>query len=262
MPDKTTENIISYYDERVEKYGGVAQSTLLDENMRALEIETVHDWLDESDDVLEIFCGSGVSTLEFAGFCRSIVACDLSSKMVEHAQKNLSAQRHKFNNVTFERRDVLDIDKAYSPGQFNAIVSIRGLINLPSWDLQKQAITKVHGLLPKGGKFLILEGIKDGLVKTNDLRTKLSLPPLAEPWYDNNFDSSQLSDYMQQYFSLQNERNLDIYFLISRVIYPLACLPDAPEFSNLCNKVARLILPYAQTNTGTTLLICRYYVKK
>ena len=262
MVHPKTKQIIDYYDARVTEHRDSGHSTLLDDNLRKLEIETVENWLTDSDRVLEIFCGNGLSTLEFAKRCKSVVACDLSEKMIESAKRNLAGRKPSSTNVTFEKQDVLEIDKAYSPGQFDTVVSVRGLINLPSFGAQKEAILKVHGLLPKRGKFIFLEGYRNGLERINDLRAKFSLKPLSEPWYDRYFEDPELSDFLGEHFDVGDERNLDMYFLVSRVLYPHAVSPAEPEFSNVCNTVARLLLSYARTDEGTTLMVCRCLIKK
>ena len=258
----TTERILEYYNQRVSEHGDSGHSTLLDDNMRMLEIGTVQNWLSPTDNVLEVFCGNGVTTLEIAGHCNSVVACELSEKMFESASRNLKQRKPFRTNVTFERRNALEIDEAYSAGQFDTVLSVRGLINLPSWELQKEMILKIHKLLPKGGKYLFIEGYRNGLSKINDLRKEFSLKPLSEPWYDNNLEEPELSEFLLQYFTVKDERNLDIYFLTSRVLYPLACLPSEPQFSSTCNTVARLLVSYARADAGASLLICRCLEKK
>ena len=57
--DNKTKEIIDYYGKRVSKHGDCGHATLLDDNMRVLEIETVQNWLRKEDQVLEIFCGNG-----------------------------------------------------------------------------------------------------------------------------------------------------------------------------------------------------------
>lgn len=262
MKKVTTKSIVEYYNKRVSEHGDSGHSTLLDDNLRALEVETVQQWLNPKDNVLEVFCGNGVSTLEFSGNCAHITACDLSDKMIKSAKVNLKQCKQPITNVTFEQCDVTGIDNSYSPGQFNTVVSVRGLINLPSRELQKEVILKLHKLLPNKGKFIFIEGYRNGLERINQLRTQNSLKPLEEPWYDKYFEEPELQQFLNQYFTVKEERNLDIYFLVSRVLYPLACLPNEPDFSNLCNTVARLLVPYARTNVGTTLLICRCLEKK
>jgi ubiquinone/menaquinone biosynthesis C-methylase UbiE len=260
--DNKTKEIIDYYGKRASKHGDCGHATLLDDNMRVLEIETVQNWLRKEDRVLEIFCGNGVSTLEFAPCCNQIVACDLSDKMITSAKRNLSAHKPPISNVVFEQHNVLDVDKAFENGQFNTVVSIRGLINLPTRELQKEAILKLHRLLPTGGRFIFIEGIRNGLNSINNLRKDFSLKPLSEPWYDNNFEEPELTEFLSPHFSIIDERKLDIYFLISRVLYPHACSPAEAEFSHLCNTVAKLLVPMAETKADTSLLVCLCLEKK
>ncbi|MBN2120482.1 MAG: class I SAM-dependent methyltransferase [Candidatus Omnitrophica bacterium] len=259
--DKAKANI-EYWNKRALEYGETGQSTLLDNNMRMLEIETVQQWLEPADDVLDLFCGNGLSTLECAPYCSTIVGCDLSEHMIQNAQANLKNRKPAVENVTFEIRDALTIDAAYSPGQFNTVVSVRGLINLPSWEIQQEAILKIYNLLPGGGKYILIEGAKEGRENINALRRELSLPPLTEPWFNTNISSVLLDAFMKPYFTVRDERNLDIYFLISRILYPFACQPENPEFDNIANVVARLLVPYASTDRGTTLLISRCFIKR
>ncbi len=262
MIDSEMKRIIEYFDKRVFDHGDTGYSTLFDDNMRSLEIETVRNWLTETDQVLDTFCGNGISTLEFATRCRQIVGCDFSEGMIASAKRNLSSRRPPITNLTFEHRNIMEIDNAYMPGQFDTIVSIRGLMILPTREMQKEAILKIHGLLPKNGKFIFIEGYRNGLNVINELRKRFSLKPLSEPWFNNYFEEPELSDFLHDKFNVKYERNLDIYFLVSRVLYPAACQSSEPEPNNLCNTVARLLVPYADTEAGTALLICRCLEKK
>jgi SAM-dependent methyltransferase len=262
MSGFSTEQNIEYWNERALKYEKTGQATLLDDNMRRLEIETVQRWLEPNSNVLEVFCGNGSSTLEFARFCNSIVACDLSENMINLARRYLCEEKNRCKNVLFEKNDILEIDKAYALGRFDTVVSVRGLINLPSWELQKEAILKIHKLLPDGGKFVFIEGSQEGFEAINDIRKIHSLPALKQPWYDRYFSASLLDTFMDDYFSINDEMKFDMYFLVSRVLYPISCFPKEPEFKSVCNTVARLLVSYAQTDLGTTLLIGKLYTKK
>lgn len=262
MENKKTQKIIEYYNERVSQHGLSGKSTLLDDNMRALEIETAKSWLNPNDKVLDLFCGNGVSTTEFSKNCKSITGIDLSEKMIEAARKLMKREKTASRHISFEKRNVLDIADIYPVGHFNTVISVRGLINLPSWKLQQRAILNIHRILPTGGKLIFIEGSGDGLQKINKLRAKFSLKALKEPWYDKHFKSSILLKFMSEYFNVCAERNLGVYFLISRVFYPLASFPKEPRFDHICNTVARLIVPYVKANINTTLLICKCFVKK
>jgi ubiquinone/menaquinone biosynthesis C-methylase UbiE len=261
MDNVNTEKIISYYDERVTKAGESGHATLLDDNMRMVEVDIVRSWLKPDDRALEIFCGNGVSTLQFAEACASITACDLSEKMIDSAKKNLAQQNPPRTNVEFQNCNVMDIGTIFAPGQFNTVITVRGLSNLPTREMQKQAMIQVHKLLPPKGKFLFLEGDRDGLGRINEHRSRLGLKPLNEPWYDNYFVEPELSDFLSGYFRVVEEKKMDIYFLVSRILYPFAALPDEASFDHLCNTVARLLVPYADTPHGTSMMKCLYLEK-
>ena len=262
MLENKTNQIIDYWNERVTRYGTTGESTLLDSNMRTIEVETVTSWLTPNDRVVELFCGNGVSTIEFAKHCESIVGIDLSDKMLQAANTLLERSETVPGKVCFEKHNVLDLDDFALPGRFDTVVSVRGLINLPSWEQQQQALASIHRALPQGGKFILVEGSRDGLEKINELRKGLDLEPLKDPWYDNHFDTQTLMDFMGRYFEVQASRDLSVYFLISRVLYPSACAPEEPDFVHMCNTVARLVVPYVQANEQASLLLCRCFTKR
>lgn len=254
------EKIIEYWNERASRYGLTGEATLLDNNMRMLEVQTVISWLNANDTVLEVGCANGVSTLQYANHCAFIEGLDLSEKMIENANLLLRNQRPAPKNIRFKLANVLALN--YPPGIFDTVVSVRCLINLPSWELQQKAILNIWNLLPEKGKFIFVEGTKDGLQKINELRSQLSLEPINSPWYDNYFSEERTIEFLEDHFETYAIKNLDVYFLISRVLYPFACLPDEPNFDNISNSVARLLTQYVIADIGTSLLISRCLIKK
>jgi len=262
MDNEKIREIIDYYEKRVSQYGTSGKATLLDDNLRSLEIETILSWLRQDAKVLDIFCGNGVTTIELSKHCDSIVGVDLSSNMIGTARELVAAQSPVPQNISFEEASVLDIAKKFGSGRFDTVVSIRGLINLPSWDLQKQAILGVHEILPPSGEFLFIEGSAEGLGRINDLRMSAGLPEIRKPWYDTYFNDTMLLDFMSEHFDISASRDLDTYFLLSRVLYPLAVHPREPSFDSTSNKVARLSVPYIKTDFRSSLVIAKRFVKK
>lgn len=110
--------------------------------------------------------------------------------------------------------------------------------------------------MPAGGKLTFLEGSQDGLDAINRLRARFALKPLQEPWYDKHFDSREFFEFVEPLFEVEATRSLDPYFLMSRVLYPLAVAPEEPRFDHPCNTMARMAVPFMKTDEGTTLLIC------
>lgn len=249
--NKFTERNIEYWSERVREYKERGEATLLDNNMRLLEIETVSRWLNKNDRILDIGCGNGISTIEYAKHCKYVKGIDLSSDMVSAANTLLKKKR-SVKNVSFEIGNILELDKYLL--KYNVVVSTRCLINLPNWRLQKKTIIDIHQILPSNGKLIMIEGSKNGIDRINTLRRKYSLSPLREPWYNKHLDNSKLFPLLRRLFYIKDERHTDVYFLVSRILYPFVKYPKKPKFEDLCNKVGMLLADCINVNIGTTLL--------
>lgn len=262
MQDEQIEKIVNYWDGRASKHGVSGLSTLLDHNMRTLETETATSWLRSADRVLDIFCGNGASTVQLARKVQRITGVDLSTRMLEAAAQQLRQPQAPPTNVSFEKCNVLEVASRFPPGAFDAVTSIRGLINLPTWELQKQAIASIHQILPKGGRLVMIEGSRVGLDAINELRAARNLAPINEPWFDRYFDDSELDRFLEPLFAEESTRDLSAYFLVSRVLYPEAALPAEPSFDHVCNVAARLLVPFVDTKKFASLVFCKHLVKR
>lgn len=262
MSDDRTNKILSYYAERVAQYGTSGHATLLDDNLRILEIETASNWLRDDDRLLDIFCGNGVSTLELAGRCKSATGFDLSDEMLDAARKLQATGRPGADRVTFVKGNVLELEPTFGRDSFDAVTSIRGIINLPTWEMQQSALRGVHSVLAPGGRLVLIEGDREGLDSLNALRGEYSLPPIQMPWYDRYVDRDGLLEFTSPMFELVEKRDLSTYFLLSRLLHPLAVSPDEPRFDSPSNKMARLALEYLQSSRYCSIVCCLLLQKK
>src|SRR5689334_12586072 len=120
-----------------------------DRNQRLLEISMVLQDLPSDARVLDVGCGNGFSTGIFAKHAASILGIDYSPAMIERA-------RHKVcdvENAKFEVQDVLRLD--LPARTFDVAISQRCLINLTSWDAQRQAIENIASTLKPLGTFFL-----------------------------------------------------------------------------------------------------------
>ena len=62
--------------------------------------------IDQSDEVLECACGTGMLSSVIAERCRHLTATDYSRKMLIKAEKNLSA----FHNVTYRSANITALE--------------------------------------------------------------------------------------------------------------------------------------------------------
>ena len=49
---------------------------------------------------------------------------------------------------------------------------------------------------------------------------------------------------MKDYFELLKVKTFDLYYLISRIIYPRIIYPDKPQYEDEINKIARQLVKY------------------
>ncbi|MDQ7062681.1 MAG: class I SAM-dependent methyltransferase [candidate division KSB1 bacterium] len=256
--DAQLKKIIEYYEEKARLHGVSSKATLQDDYMRELEIETASQWLNKEDRVLDVCCGNGITTVKLARFCKHILGIDLSKEMIRNGMKLLKTI--DLQNVEFQVGDVLSLEPWQD--QFNTVISIRGLINLPSWEMQKNAIKEIHRILPEGGKYIFIEGWKEGLQTINTLRREFGLNEIPMPWHNLHFSEPELEDFMKNYFVEADTRDLSIYFLISRVLYPAAVFPEEPNFSHFCNKMAKSLVQFAKAAQPCSLILCKLFIRK
>jgi SAM-dependent methyltransferase len=103
-------------------------------------------------DVLELGCGTGRITLELARAGSSVVGLDLSDKMLEVAEKNLSREGPDVRSrVRFVKGDMTDFR---FEERFNAVIlPFFTLAVLPTRESQKRCIRCVKSALAPGGFF-------------------------------------------------------------------------------------------------------------
>lgn len=97
--------------------------------------------------VLEIGCGTGSTAIAHAPYVRQIRATDISSKMVEIAQRKANAA--SIENVTFEQSSVDDLSVA--DHTMDAVLALSVLHLLEDKDA---VIARVHNTLKPGGIFV------------------------------------------------------------------------------------------------------------
>ncbi|HLC41156.1 MAG TPA: class I SAM-dependent methyltransferase [Methylomirabilota bacterium] len=205
---------------------------------RWLEIETIRQFVRATDRALDVGCGNGFTTNRIAQSVREIVGVDYSEEMIRRAvteNDRNGAERH--SKVTFKVRDVLELDPA-DLGLFDAVISERCLINLGSWADQKRAIAKIASVLKPGGRFIFLEGSKQGRQQLNAFRSRAGLAAMPRVWHNIDFDEPATLAYLRRSFSLDQRVHFGLYDFVSRVAHPLIIAPDRPQYDSRINEVA------------------------
>src|SRR4030095_5188871 len=195
-------------------------NTLDDVNLRKLEIKAIMKYISNNQKVLDVGCGNGYSTINFASSKKiSIDGVDYSKQMILNARKLLSYKRNKIKGkINFFQRDILNDNLGEE--KYDVIITERCLINLGTWDKQKQALMNLHRYLKNGGRLLMLEGFKDNLEQINKIRLKYKLKPINIVWHNLFFEKMKFETFVKKYFKIEHIDNFgSTYMLLTRTLF-------------------------------------------
>ncbi len=99
-----------------------------------------------SDSVLECACGTGLLTGAIAPRCKSLIATDISEKMLKRAKKKFG----KYKNVRFEKADISRLP--YPDNCFDTVVAANVIHLL---DDPLPALSELDRVCKPGGKIVI-----------------------------------------------------------------------------------------------------------
>ncbi|MFH1189223.1 MAG: class I SAM-dependent methyltransferase [Candidatus Omnitrophota bacterium] len=217
-------DILSYWEDRAISKSSGKLVTHRDAYQVSIEIKTILDLLNRSDTLLDIGCGNGFATSGYARKCRKVTGVDYSANMIKSAK---AAFRR--DNLDFKRSDVLNIGTIGR--SFSAAVSTRCLINLTNWRDQKRAIINIHGILGRGGRLILVEGIKEGRRNLNVLRNRIGLPSMPGVWHNLDFDYARLMPFLKKHFIVRKEIRFGVYDVLTRAYYPASIYPEEPRYN-------------------------------
>jgi len=133
-----------FWDRIAERY---AKKPVADEAAYQKKLQVTRDYLRPDMEVLEFGCGTGSTAIAHAPYVKHIRATDISSKMIEIAQRKADAGHAK--NVTFEQSAV---DELNVPDETLDAVLAHSVLHL--LENKEDAIAKVHRMLKPGRVFV------------------------------------------------------------------------------------------------------------
>jgi SAM-dependent methyltransferase len=251
---RTLENVKSFWEKEAAEWGDSPQVTIRDHYFRLLEIDATCDLIKGRKQVLDIGCGSGFSTLFYAEHAADVVGVDYSPAMVACAQRFLTDADYfarvmrRFSpdgwprpgqGIRFELGDVLDI--AYPQEAFDALVAQRVLINLPSRDLQAEAIAEIARVLEPAGLWISVEATTQGHREVDDMRALFGLPGIEKYWHNVYIDEEWLVEIATASgFVIEDVRRFETYQFVTKVMHPLIAPSVELEFLSGFNNAARI----------------------
>jgi ubiquinone/menaquinone biosynthesis C-methylase UbiE len=201
-----------------------------------LEELCVMKHLDPGFSVLEVGCGDALHTMKYADKVSFIHGLDVAKSLIRSARNRVETS--KASNIELHVGSVLDLDDMFARESFHCVISQRCIINLPTWELQKKAIIKIHGVLKQGGLFIVTEGFQDELDNLNAVRTAAGLSTIQVVSYNRNLLHQEFEPFIKEYFDEEAIHDYGLYLFLSRVFHPLAVCPEAPKHDSRMNEVA------------------------
>ena len=120
-------------------------------NFTPLPIEETKKYLKNSDVVLDVGCATGAAVIEIADCVKEAVGIDISSKMIDVAQRKTNALG--IGNIAFKQTTLFD--KEFENEKFNAIIAFN-VIHLIKG--KQELIQRMSELLKPNG-FVIIKTI-------------------------------------------------------------------------------------------------------
>jgi ubiquinone/menaquinone biosynthesis C-methylase UbiE len=203
---------------RVQEYWEQTDTvSILDKNLHKIEIETASRYITNTDSILDVGCGDGEATIEYAKLAKSCTGLERSNHLRSIAESKATASGLK--NINFIKGDVLALKDV--PGTFDVVITQRLLINLLSWEEQMEGIMNVYGKLKPGGRFVMIENTGDSFLAMNDMRLDVGLQPIPQHWHNRFFDYKKLEAFMEGKFELLKTHDLGLYYFLTRVYVPM-----------------------------------------
>ena len=248
------EEIKNYWDNRAAGDSSV-QSTTQDVYLRQIELSVLKERIAKiaPKTVADIGSGDGRTTIglacafskiDFHGF-------DYSFPMVENSRK--IAEISAVKNLNFNQLDVC----GGLGGAYDLIYTTRCLINIPSWDLQRQAIRNIYNALNKGGMYFMIENFVEGQINFNKIRKDFNLPEIPIREHNFFFERESLLDFMNDMFAVVEDVNISsAYYLMTRIVYAKTCADQGvvPNYFDAQHKYAAG-LPFCG-DFGPVRIIC------
>jgi len=142
--DATTPRSARFWDRIANRY---ARMPVADDAAYQRKLDVTRRYLRPDMTVLEFGCGTGSTALAHAPYVHSILATDISARMLEIARGKAEARR--IANVTFRRAGIDELEAP--PESFDAVLGMSILHLLEDRDA---VIAKAYRLLKPGGVFV------------------------------------------------------------------------------------------------------------
>ncbi len=218
----TVEQIRQFWGDKAKAYGQSASASWSDHSVIEMEIREIVKRLANGERVLDVGCGNGYSTVQFASQKRiSVRGLDYVPQMVEQARLRARTLEHTIvGHVEFDIGDITDLREPSE--SFDKVVVIRVIINLGTWLNQLKALQECARVLRRGGTLILSEATIQGWQKLNAFRREWGLPDIPMPPFNLYIDQDQVIDAVSSTLRINEVVDYaSTYYVGTRVLKPL-----------------------------------------
>ena len=272
----TIANIKDFWNGEAAEWGDDPRVTIRDHYLRLLEIQVVSDLVKGRQKVLDIGCGTGLSTIFYSQHVGEIIGADFAEKMIQWAKRFLEDREYfdktmgeyavdgapqPGDNIRFEQGDVTNLP--YGDDSFDAVIGERVLINLPEYELHDTAIGEVARVLQPGGRWVMVEVTLEGHREVDRVRAEMGLPQIEKYWHNKYVDEERFARVAAAAgFDVEQDIRFETYQFLTKVLHPLAVAPEEPQFMAGFNDAARGIAARFPTYASVSAIGLETFLKQ
>jgi len=151
------------------------EASWFDTPMIDLEIRSISNYLSDDDEVLEVGCANGYSTMRYAALRRiRVLALDQTPELIEQAGHRLTNASEIKGTVSFRVGNFTVLD--LKDGVFDKVILTRAIGSLGEWSNQLPGILECVRVLKPGGLLLMSAVTLQGWRRMNSFRREWDLP--------------------------------------------------------------------------------------
>jgi SAM-dependent methyltransferase len=201
-------NIKEHWDNLAAKYAEDLKSTTKTPTIKQLEINALYNSLNfisaSSLNVLEVGCGNGHNLMGLANLLKqhNYTGVDYSATMISNAINIKGLE--KLTNVNFFVGNVVDLQSNENlQDHYDVVFTDRCLINLNTFELQKNGLEQLVLKTKDGGHIIIIENINQSYNNQNDCRVAIGMEARKPDEYNLFFNENEFVSYATEGLNLK-----------------------------------------------------------